>query len=538
MGNHRGSSALSFVSLSVALIVGCSGGDDGGSGSTSVAMTATTSTSGGLTTSTSGSSGDTSSTGGTSGSSTGSVETSTSGTTGPAPVCGDGNVDEGEECDAGAENNDQGLCTTACKNAVCGDGFVQPGEACDDGNDVDDDECTNACAPASCGDGLVQPGEECDDGNDDSTDACLPTCVNATCGDGFVQAGVDDCDDGNADNSDACTTLCKAPACDDAIVSGDESDVDCGGGCSPCDVGKACVGGGDCMSGFCSGGACAIAKSCGAIKASDPNAASGVYTIDLDGEGGDDPFDVHCDMETNEGGWTLVLNLDTSDGHVMWWANPKWTDGSAHGSAGTALTSDHVSLAWSKYTGATELLLIVHEEGSVVGWKSFKKATTDAMLTHMKGADNVLIGSMVLAQDTANVWNQERLVRLSTKLYANHCVATGGLCTSGASGSPDGDRIGSHEAIPSDNNGGGLGNWHDMNYCCGQNYGSGKTCNGQAIRTSSEAQSGWAPCYGGTGHFGTDTATFSAGSCNNNGCGNSNWSAPNGKAYDYAIMLR
>ena len=39
--------------------------------------------------------------------------------------------------------------------------MVEGGEACDDGDDDDDDECTNACALPGCGDGSVQDGEEC-----------------------------------------------------------------------------------------------------------------------------------------------------------------------------------------------------------------------------------------------------------------------------------------------------------------------------------------------------------------------------------------
>ena len=43
-----------------------------------------------------------------------SVGESSSGTTGAAPVCGDGNVDPGEACDLGADNSDQGMCKKDC----------------------------------------------------------------------------------------------------------------------------------------------------------------------------------------------------------------------------------------------------------------------------------------------------------------------------------------------------------------------------------------------------------------------------------------
>jgi len=136
----------------------------------------------------------------------------TSGTTGPGPVCGDGNTDVDEECDDGNQE-DADACTNACKNAACGDGIVGPGEMCDDGNQEDADECTNACAPASCGDSIVNAGvEECDDGNMVDTDACTNLCKTAVCGDGVVQAGVEECDDGNVVGMDGCSAMCKTEA--------------------------------------------------------------------------------------------------------------------------------------------------------------------------------------------------------------------------------------------------------------------------------------------------------------------------------------
>ncbi len=44
---------------------------------------------------------------------------------------------------------------------LCGNGQLNPGEQCDDGNDVDGDECSNACV-FSCGDGILQATELCD----------------------------------------------------------------------------------------------------------------------------------------------------------------------------------------------------------------------------------------------------------------------------------------------------------------------------------------------------------------------------------------
>ncbi len=136
----------------------------------------------------------------------------------PPPVCGNGSVEAGEQCDdANASNSD--ACLNSCVNAACGDGFVHIGvEECDDANANDVDGCSNSCMLPSCGDGTVQAGEQCDDGNASNSDACLNTCQNAVCGDGFVRTGVEQCDDTNALNTDACLDTCMNATCGDGFV--------------------------------------------------------------------------------------------------------------------------------------------------------------------------------------------------------------------------------------------------------------------------------------------------------------------------------
>ncbi|MBU6953044.1 fibrinogen-like YCDxxxxGGGW domain-containing protein, partial [Hahella sp. HN01] len=49
--------------------------------------------------------------------------------------------------------------------------------------------------------------------------------------------------------------------------------------------------------------------SCNAILSANPGAASGMYTIDPDGDGPLEAFEAYCDMETEGGGWMLVAHL-------------------------------------------------------------------------------------------------------------------------------------------------------------------------------------------------------------------------------------
>jgi fibro-slime domain-containing protein len=63
-----------------------------------------------------------------------------------APICGDGVVTAGEECDDGQNDGGYEQCAPGCKlGPSCGDGIVQDGEDCDDGNRIDGDGCGSAC---------------------------------------------------------------------------------------------------------------------------------------------------------------------------------------------------------------------------------------------------------------------------------------------------------------------------------------------------------------------------------------------------------
>ncbi|MBI4702227.1 MAG: DUF4215 domain-containing protein [Deltaproteobacteria bacterium] len=128
-------------------------------------------------------------------------------------VCGNGDLDVGEECDDG--NYYQGdACLNDCTKASCGDGQVFKGvEACDDGNNKDGDGCSADCRYAEgCGNGKLDANEECDDGNASNADACVEGCKKAKCGDGYAQIGVEECDDGNKVDQDGCSNECKKGA--------------------------------------------------------------------------------------------------------------------------------------------------------------------------------------------------------------------------------------------------------------------------------------------------------------------------------------
>ena len=87
-------------------------------------------------------------------------------------------------CDDGGEISipaDTGIDATqvdAEPRPVCGNGIVETGEDCDDGNTASGDGCSASCESESgpvCGNGAVEGTEECDDGNTANGDGCSAT---------------------------------------------------------------------------------------------------------------------------------------------------------------------------------------------------------------------------------------------------------------------------------------------------------------------------------------------------------------------------
>lgn len=73
---------------------------------------------------------------------------------------------------------------------MCGNGIVENGEECDDGNLISTDGCTATCQIQSttmpqppqpttpvCGNGTLEVGESCDDGNLRAGDGCSAQCI-------------------------------------------------------------------------------------------------------------------------------------------------------------------------------------------------------------------------------------------------------------------------------------------------------------------------------------------------------------------------
>jgi cysteine-rich repeat protein len=147
----------------------------------------------------------------------------------PAPVCGNGTREDPEQCDDGNTTGGDG-CSAVClleEPAECGNNVEEIGEGCDDGNLVDGDGCSSVCSVETltpiCGNGILEEDEQCDDGNYTNGDGCsficeiehaaapeeVPEEVLPVCGNGILETPTEQCDDGNTMNDDGCTSTCQ-----------------------------------------------------------------------------------------------------------------------------------------------------------------------------------------------------------------------------------------------------------------------------------------------------------------------------------------
>ena len=153
--------------------------------------------------------------------------------------CGNGDIEETEECDDGDTDGEDG-CSGTCQiesgwactsepsscTTDCGDGVTAGSEQCDDNGNESGDGCTAACVIEVCGDSVVNNSDEtCDDGNANGEDGCSSSCQTETgyscptpgeacsgiCGDGLVR-GAEACDDGDTDGEDGCSSSCTVDA--------------------------------------------------------------------------------------------------------------------------------------------------------------------------------------------------------------------------------------------------------------------------------------------------------------------------------------
>lgn len=143
----------------------------------------------------------------------------------PRGICGDGILSFNEQCDDG-NADDEDSCTTACVAARCGDGICASFEGGNCEDDCGLDPCRDDCPDEPvCGNGVVDRGEDCDEWAEGeakkNSETCDVDCTTPQCEDGVLNllAGEccepdesDDCFQNDADNGpDLGLCACSMP---------------------------------------------------------------------------------------------------------------------------------------------------------------------------------------------------------------------------------------------------------------------------------------------------------------------------------------
>ncbi len=177
-------------------------------------------------------------------------------------VCGNGLLEDGEQCDNGSENSDSVVdaCRTDCRTAYCGDGIADTTEVCD-GEDLENLQCSDVghtggqltCSPtcqldesgcSDCGDDLAEADEECD--GDDLQSGTCATVTSGVLPDGDLECATQcvfdtsvchDCGNGVIEGSEVCDgTALGARDCTTEGFNGGVLGCDATSGCLDVDT--------------------------------------------------------------------------------------------------------------------------------------------------------------------------------------------------------------------------------------------------------------------------------------------------------------
>ncbi len=191
--------------------------------------------------------------------------------------------------------------------------------------------------------------------------------------------------------------------------------------------------------------------SCEAIKTAQPSSVSGVFWLDPAQTGSS--FEAYCEMSISGGGWELAMNLDTSDGNVRYYKDTSWWTGSGDfGSTSGPFGSDYKS-GDIFTTPRQELLIVVHQAGSVVGWRSWdlaSEAPLQAFFLHdlSRNSPAWLTGASTNS-NVGPIDSRDSIVKPGNRLYAN--------VVWGSTGSYDWSRVRNANMTGTDNTDWGMG---------------------------------------------------------------------------------
>ena len=164
--------------------------------------------------------------------------------------------------------------------------------------------------------------------------------------------------------------------------------------------------------------------SCQAIRTAGAT-ADGVYWIDPNGGMTADAYQVHCEMTTLTGGWTLVMNIDPADGDFVPFTNVSfWLGDAEYGQIENRFTNDYKSPAAWTLPGTSVLVVVTNPgaAGKVIGWKAWSMPLKTFDTFFDGAAANSTQTTGVLGADVTNVYAFEPIIKNGAQLQSNRLM--------------------------------------------------------------------------------------------------------------------
>ena len=159
---------------------------------------------------------------------------------------------------------------------------------------------------------------------------------------------------------------------------------------------------------------------CKAILGASESKGSGLYYIHPNNS----TYLAYCDMDTEDGGWTLVMNIHPNDGSIASFANTKfWMAETEYGGIGGHFTNDYKSPAAWEVVGTAVMVEVAQPgmNGGIIGYKAWNMPVR-SYDSFFDLASNTTLTSSVIGSNLTNVYAYEPIIKNGTNLVANRNI--------------------------------------------------------------------------------------------------------------------